>query len=233
MSQPPSKAHNTGAETRRRILETARKLFSLHGFEGTSVRDIARESQVNLSSINYHFKSKDSLYWALIVDMHLTTHENMRELAAESTNISQFSRRVLGHLLDDAEFVRSILKLMMTEMRMTAEAMEAAHALSDQFGPPGSEFFNAFIQQEFHAPLDLGEKRWAVDVIFNHIIQSAMLNASPFCKIIPEGFVSVTREQLMQDIDWVVQATLNFLRTQPASSSLDLPASTEPGSSGL
>lgn len=44
------------------ILNTALKLFCQKGFEGTSVRDIATEADVNLAMINYYFGSKEKLF---------------------------------------------------------------------------------------------------------------------------------------------------------------------------
>jgi AcrR family transcriptional regulator len=43
------------------ILETAEKLFSSKGFDGTSVRDIADEAGVNVAMISYYFRSKEKL----------------------------------------------------------------------------------------------------------------------------------------------------------------------------
>lgn len=50
------------AETRRRIIETALKLFAEHGFRGVSVRDLSAAAQVNVAAVNYHFGSKQGLY---------------------------------------------------------------------------------------------------------------------------------------------------------------------------
>ncbi|MDQ6845730.1 MAG: TetR family transcriptional regulator [Bacteroidota bacterium] len=44
------------------ILSTAMKLFGQKGFEGTSVRDIAKEADVNLAMISYYFGSKEKLF---------------------------------------------------------------------------------------------------------------------------------------------------------------------------
>lgn len=44
------------------VLDTAARLFSLHGYSGVGIRDIARESGVTMPSIFYHFTSKQELY---------------------------------------------------------------------------------------------------------------------------------------------------------------------------
>jgi AcrR family transcriptional regulator len=53
-------------DTKTRILDAAEKLFGINGFEGTSLRDITTEADVNLAAVNYHFQSKDSLIEAVI-----------------------------------------------------------------------------------------------------------------------------------------------------------------------
>src|ERR1700676_1268861 len=47
--------------TRERILKTAERLFAARGFNGVSVRELARAANVNIASIGYHFRSKDGL----------------------------------------------------------------------------------------------------------------------------------------------------------------------------
>ncbi|WP_264541993.1 MULTISPECIES: TetR/AcrR family transcriptional regulator [Flavobacterium] len=49
------------------ILQVAEKLFAEHGFDGTSVRDIARVANINIAMISYYFGSKEKLLDALIV----------------------------------------------------------------------------------------------------------------------------------------------------------------------
>ena len=49
-------------DARETILSTAMKLFGEKGFEGTSVRDIAKAADVNLAMISYYFGSKEKLF---------------------------------------------------------------------------------------------------------------------------------------------------------------------------
>ncbi|MGD1146857.1 MAG: TetR/AcrR family transcriptional regulator [Thermoanaerobaculaceae bacterium] len=57
----PSQA-DQGAETRKRLLDTAECLFAERGFAGTSVRHITAEAGCNLAAVNYHFGGKQNLY---------------------------------------------------------------------------------------------------------------------------------------------------------------------------
>lgn len=57
---PPSKTPTL--DTRERILDAAERLFSAHGFDGASLRQITDAAGVNLAAVNYHFGSKEDLY---------------------------------------------------------------------------------------------------------------------------------------------------------------------------
>ncbi|RUO21234.1 TetR family transcriptional regulator [Aliidiomarina iranensis] len=52
--------------TKDKIIIAAEKLFSEHGFEQTSLRQITSEAEVNLASVNYHFGSKKALIQAVM-----------------------------------------------------------------------------------------------------------------------------------------------------------------------
>lgn len=48
-------------ETRSRLVEAARAVFSERGFQGATVREICRRADANVAAVNYHFGSKDGL----------------------------------------------------------------------------------------------------------------------------------------------------------------------------
>lgn len=49
------------------ILQIAEKLFAENGFDGTSVRQIAKEADINVAMISYYFGSKEKLLSALLI----------------------------------------------------------------------------------------------------------------------------------------------------------------------
>lgn len=49
------------------ILQAAEKLFSEEGFDGASIRHIAKDAGVNIAMISYYFGSKEKLLEALII----------------------------------------------------------------------------------------------------------------------------------------------------------------------
>ncbi|MEO8234515.1 MAG: TetR family transcriptional regulator [Flavobacterium sp.] len=72
------------------ILQVAEKLFSEHGFDGTSVRDIAKEGNINIAMISYYFGSKEKLLEALIITRISDLRLEMENLFKE--NLSPFEK---------------------------------------------------------------------------------------------------------------------------------------------
>lgn len=49
------------------ILQVAETLFAENGFEGTSIRTIAKEAKINIAMVSYYFGSKEKLLEALVL----------------------------------------------------------------------------------------------------------------------------------------------------------------------
>ena len=62
-----SDARNRG-DTRARIQQVAVELFTEHGYEGTSLREIAERLEVTKAALYYHFKSKEDIVSSLVED---------------------------------------------------------------------------------------------------------------------------------------------------------------------
>ncbi len=52
--------------TRDRILAVALELFSVRGYEGTSIRDIAEQMEMTKAAVFYHFPAKEDLLAAIL-----------------------------------------------------------------------------------------------------------------------------------------------------------------------
>ena len=72
------------------ILLVAEKLFSEHGFDGTSIRDIAKEANINIAMISYYFGSKEKLLEALIINRISGLQLQIENLNKE--NVSPFEK---------------------------------------------------------------------------------------------------------------------------------------------
>ncbi len=64
--RPGRPTGSNGDETRRAVLEGALTAFAKHGYEGTSVRDLARELGVSHNLVHHHYGSKWGLWKAAL-----------------------------------------------------------------------------------------------------------------------------------------------------------------------
>lgn len=78
------------SEKKDHILITAEKLFSQHGFDGTSTRSIANEAGVNLAMLNYYFGSKEGVYKAVLQKRLGDFHQILNSINEE--NISSWEK---------------------------------------------------------------------------------------------------------------------------------------------
>ena len=67
MPRPPQ---SQGAETRERILDVAQELFTLHGYDKTSLRDIAERLGITKAALYYYFERKEDI----LLELHLRLH---------------------------------------------------------------------------------------------------------------------------------------------------------------
>lgn len=54
------------ADTKTRVLDAAERLFSEHGVDAVSLREVMRAADVNAAAIHYHFGSKENLLLELL-----------------------------------------------------------------------------------------------------------------------------------------------------------------------
>jgi AcrR family transcriptional regulator len=66
---PLELAREAPGSTKARILAAAEAVFAARGFEGASTREIAGRAGVNISSLHYHWASKETLYVAVLHDV--------------------------------------------------------------------------------------------------------------------------------------------------------------------
>jgi AcrR family transcriptional regulator len=98
-----SSAQEVQTDTKSRILNAAEKLFGERGFDGTSLRDITAEAQVNLAAVNYHFQTKDSLFDAVIARRIEPINRRRLELlnsAGASPSVEQIVTAFISPLLE-------------------------------------------------------------------------------------------------------------------------------------
>jgi AcrR family transcriptional regulator len=64
------KARDAPSSTKARILAAAEEVFAMKGFAGAATREIAAKAHVNISSLHYHWESKETLYFAVFQNIY-------------------------------------------------------------------------------------------------------------------------------------------------------------------
>ena len=57
-----ARPRNEPSDSRSALLSSAQKLFGQNGYQATSVHDIARDAELNVSLVSYHFGGKEGLF---------------------------------------------------------------------------------------------------------------------------------------------------------------------------
>lgn len=66
-------------DCRKRIMDTATRLFAERGLNGVSIRELSTAAGVSISMISYHFGGKESLYSSVLQEQ-FSTFEHIEEL---------------------------------------------------------------------------------------------------------------------------------------------------------
>jgi AcrR family transcriptional regulator len=93
-----SKAREAPSSTKARILAAAEEVFAAKGFEGASTREIAAAAEVNISSLHYHWESKETLYFAVFENIY----DRIVELVRSSIPDTAVERPTSRHVVDEA-----------------------------------------------------------------------------------------------------------------------------------
>lgn len=125
-----NKAREAPASTKARILSAAEAVFAAKGFEGASTREIASGAGVNISSLHYHWESKETLYFAVFENIYDRIVELVQSSIPEASLERPASRQVvddaMGSLFDFFADNPNIPKLM---VRRLLEATEGANEI--------------------------------------------------------------------------------------------------------
>lgn len=159
------------------LLDAAKKLFAQKGYERTTVREIAKRADVNLSLVSYHFEGKEGLYKSVI---------------------AQFGKQRLeacSRMLDDPktkdEFIFR-LKMMLQEMfevhLSEPELTSIVHQEIDDNLPIAKNVFEGTFLQCYKALVEYFEKAK------NKKFIKKSVNAEVFAQILQGSAISIARK---------------------------------------
>src|SRR6185437_15331611 len=86
-------------DTRARIQQVAVELFTEHGYDGTSLREIAERLEVTKAALYYHFKSKEDIVASLMED-YAQKLDALIAWGREQPRSAQTRRELLSRYVD-------------------------------------------------------------------------------------------------------------------------------------
>ena len=131
--------------TKVRILDAAEEVFAQRGFEGASTREIAARADVNISSLHYHWASKETLYVAVFRNVFARIMEHLESsitplLGREPAHVEQ--PEVIDHImreLFDFFVARPTIPRLLLRRIVETDALD--HGLErDVLGPAWEHF---------------------------------------------------------------------------------------------
>jgi AcrR family transcriptional regulator len=111
------KAREAPGSTKARILTAAEEVFAARGFEGASTREIAARAGVNISSLHYHWESKETLYFTVFRAIYDRIVDLLRDTLTPSIGRggarTEVIERIMGELFDFFADNPNVPKLLM------------------------------------------------------------------------------------------------------------------------
>jgi AcrR family transcriptional regulator len=99
-AHPGARRRPDRPDTRQRILDLALDLFTEHGYDGTSLREIADGLGITKAALYYYFESKEDIFLALHMRLHEFGKDALVRLGDQPVTLQLWSD-LLDELIDE------------------------------------------------------------------------------------------------------------------------------------
>lgn len=102
--------------TQDKIIQTATRLFLEKGYDRTSVRDIASKAKINVSLMNYYFRSKELLFETIIDILIGKASASLKEILNAplelNTKINKYISKYIDILIENPLLISFVLAVL-------------------------------------------------------------------------------------------------------------------------
>jgi len=203
MSRNRIQTEQIRAESREKILATARQLFAEQGYDGCCVSDIAHRAGMSQGNIYWYFPSKKDLYRAVLADGFELLGAIMAEAASGTgtaiEKLDFFLRRFIALMKEQGG--EAFVAIVMTLLAQGGVARMAELGLSThQIGASYHQSLNAiFTQGRAEGTLSSGIDPNLLSTFVFSFLNGLMLMYPDEWKEIPEGVIHQAVNRLVTD----------------------------------
>lgn len=192
------------------ILRAARDAFARVGFEGASVRSIARAAETSSAMVVYHFETKDGLFRAAVDDIYDAFLVDLTQIAESEPDPVRRLRAILARMGAVNADERVVFTIVMREATMQSERLK--YVLGRFLAGHGALLMQALSEGASQGalrpvPLPLAVPLVAAPLVVSNVVSHA-LGAFGFGQL--EGAAE-------HAIDLVLQGLLPRAQTEPES----------------
>ena len=126
-----SKTERPDSYTKRMIIESSMKIFADKGFNGTSMRDIAKAVGITLPTIYYYFGNKEDLYQSVLREV---IEKFIETTATAAVEVGGIREKLIAMGMAKHRFIAENREMMMLYLR-------------EMYGPKGVVSLNESIAQ--------------------------------------------------------------------------------------
>lgn len=197
-----------------KILETAERLFANKGFDGTSVRDIAVEADVNVAMISYYFGSKEKLLDGLFT---FRSEDSVQKLESmlQDTKLAPLDKvyEMIDFYIDKFQHQHCFYKIMMREQVTNHHGVTAG--LIQQFKKRNQQLIKQLIHEgqktgEFNKNIDIPILMTTLIGTVSHLIgtQHFYREINNLQAMPEEQFQKLIRKKLSSHLKFIFKAIL-------------------------
>ncbi|MBK9781036.1 MAG: TetR/AcrR family transcriptional regulator [Anaerolineales bacterium] len=179
--------HTKGERTRLTIEDAAIELFMEQGYHATSMRQIAEHAELALGGIYNHFKSKEEIFEAIIVDKHPYKKILPLILEAEGETLEDFLSNAAHVVIKELTSQRYYVKLMLIEI----VEFNGAHgaALIKELAPKVLPVFEKMVKtrKNLRGIQPVLMLRSFIGMVLSYIITDVIISNSILAKLMPKN----------------------------------------------